>query len=152
MRWGFAICVVLLGCTENGTTAPREDRPPVSVYYVAPEPVESGLDAAKSFAVEAEDAQAPDPIASHPDGQISIAIEPADAEVYENGAKVCSRSPCGITYGGRDADPAKRHKLYISRGDLCDAETRTVRLGDRLHVTLKCLPPTELNDIRLLPY
>jgi hypothetical protein len=58
-----------------------------------------------------------------------IKTQPACAVVYENGDKVCACTPCEVTYKGRDADPNKGHKIYISRGDFCDSDVRTVRIG-----------------------
>jgi hypothetical protein len=116
------------------------------------EPPESRPRETKTLTVEAADAPSRDPIVSPPEPPaIVIDTDPVDAEIYENGIRVCSLSPCKLTYPP-EADPGTRHKLYISRGDLCDAQIKMAKLGERLRVTLKCIPPAEFDDRRQTPY
>jgi serine/threonine-protein kinase len=61
--------------------------------------------------------------------KLRVATEPDGASVKEDGIEQCSQTPCDLSYKGPDADPAKDHKLIISKPGY-KVETRTVRTGD----------------------
>jgi hypothetical protein len=160
MRWGLPICVALVGCT-NGSAPVTASKPADSGAAFASvsasaapvsAPLESNAAPVPTLAMDAVDAHESEK------GQVArntivITTEPPWAVVYEDGDEVCRQSPCEIVYAGRNADPVKRHKLYVSNGDLCDAEIRTVTIRDSpLHVKLKCTKPTPIWDGLEVPY
>jgi serine/threonine-protein kinase len=61
--------------------------------------------------------------------KVRVNTDPDSASVKEDGYEVCASTPCELTYKGPDADPAKDHKLLISKTGY-RVETRTVKIGD----------------------
>jgi hypothetical protein len=61
--------------------------------------------------------------------KVRITTDPSDASVKEDGIEQCSSTPCDISYKGPDADPAKEHKLTITKTGY-KVETRTIKVGD----------------------
>jgi serine/threonine protein kinase len=61
--------------------------------------------------------------------KVRINTDPDSASVKEDGYEICSSTPCELTYKGADADPARDHKLLISKTGY-KVETRTIKIGD----------------------
>ncbi|MGO8994833.1 MAG: protein kinase domain-containing protein [Polyangiaceae bacterium] len=62
--------------------------------------------------------------------KMRINTDPDGASVKEDGYEVCNSTPCEITYKGPvDCDPAKDHKLLISKTGY-KVENKTVKIGD----------------------
>src|ERR1700733_9227553 len=104
MRRGFALCAMLVSCTGK-TSAPQ----------ATPAPSDSTSSTPPAFEVSAK---------------LRVNTDPDRASVKEDGYEVCNSTPCEITYKGAvDADPAKDHKLLISKTGY-KVESRTVRIGE----------------------
>jgi eukaryotic-like serine/threonine-protein kinase len=79
--------------------------------------------------------------------KVRVNSEPDGATVKEDGVELCGSTPCDILYKGGDADPAREHKLLVSRQGF-KAEARTVKVGDSpIIVKLTRLP----DATRLVP-
>jgi eukaryotic-like serine/threonine-protein kinase len=61
--------------------------------------------------------------------KLRVNTEPDGAAVKEDGVELCSSTPCDIPYKGADADPAREHKLTLTRQGY-RVETKSVKLGD----------------------
>jgi eukaryotic-like serine/threonine-protein kinase len=61
--------------------------------------------------------------------KVRINTDPDGATVKEDGVELCGSTPCDILYKGGDADPAREHKLVLSRPGY-KGEMRTLRVGD----------------------
>jgi hypothetical protein len=60
---------------------------------------------------------------------VRINTDPDGADVRENGVELCSSTPCDIPYEGAESDPAKEHKLTVTRAGY-RTEIRAIRVGD----------------------
>ena len=56
--------------------------------------------------------------------KVRVNTDPDGASVKEDGVELCSSTPCDILYKGADADPARDHKLTLTRPGY-KVETRT---------------------------
>ncbi len=123
---GAVVGVALLaGITVAATKArPVATAPPVATAAPAKTPV------APPTAATAAVAQ-PTPAQNLQNQFVKMRInsDPDGASIKEDGYEICSSTPCELTYKGGDADPAKDHKLLISKTGY-KVETRTIRLGD----------------------
>jgi PEGA domain len=61
--------------------------------------------------------------------KVRVNSDPDGATVKEDGVELCGSTPCDILYKGGDADPARDHKLLVSRQGY-KAEAKTVKVGD----------------------
>jgi eukaryotic-like serine/threonine-protein kinase len=61
--------------------------------------------------------------------KLRVNTDPDGASVKEDGVELCGSTPCDILYKGADADPAREHKLTLSRPGF-RLEARTVKVGD----------------------
>ena len=61
--------------------------------------------------------------------KVRINTDPDGASVKEDGVELCGSTPCDILYKGADADPARDHKLTLTRQGF-KIETRTLKIGD----------------------
>ena len=61
--------------------------------------------------------------------KVRVNTDPDGASVKEDGVELCGSTPCDILYKGADADPAREHKLTLSRPGF-RIEARTVKVGD----------------------
>jgi serine/threonine-protein kinase len=133
----------------------RGSRP---VPLAAPEPVKGSP--AGAIAVPAAEtaatALAPPAVAWAPSAvKVRITTDPDGAMVKEDGAEVCSSTPCDLSYKGDDADPAREHKLTITRQGY-RGETRSVKAGDslvrvKLTATLAPRPVSPAPDTPAVP-
>jgi serine/threonine-protein kinase len=57
---------------------------------------------------------------------VKVTTEPPGAIVREDGKELCAPTPCDVVFKGEAADPARVHKLVITRPGF-RAETRTVK-------------------------
>src|SRR5208283_4451447 len=74
--------------------------------------------------------------------KVRVNSDPDGASVREDGVEVCSSTPCDIVYKGADADPAKEHRLAVTRNGY-RLESRTVKVGDSpVTVKLTAAPPS----------
>jgi serine/threonine-protein kinase len=76
----------------------------------------------------------PSPVASVPAPvpapvKVRVNTDPDGASVKENGVELCSSTPCDILYEGDDVDPARDHKLTLSRQGY-RTEVRSIKVGD----------------------
>ncbi|HEX4448652.1 MAG TPA: serine/threonine-protein kinase, partial [Polyangiaceae bacterium] len=69
------------------------------------------------------------PVAPVAIAKVRINTDPDGATVKEDGVELCGSTPCDILYKGADADPAREHKLALSRQGY-KVETRALRIGD----------------------
>ncbi|HEY6459802.1 MAG TPA: protein kinase [Polyangiaceae bacterium] len=69
--------------------------------------------------------------------KVRVNSDPDGASVKEDGVELCSSTPCDILYKGADADPAREHKLTLSRNGY-RMETKSVKVGDS-PVTIKLM-------------
>jgi serine/threonine protein kinase len=67
--------------------------------------------------------------------KIRINTEPDGATVKEDGVELCGSTPCDILYKGTDADPAREHKLTLTRQGY-RIEVETLKVNDE-PVTVK---------------
>ena len=61
--------------------------------------------------------------------KVRINTDPDGATVKEDGVELCGSTPCDLLYKGADADPAREHKLTLTRQGY-RAETKTLKIGD----------------------
>jgi hypothetical protein len=72
--------------------------------------------------------------------KVRINSDPDGASVKEDGVELCSSTPCDLMYKGPDADPAKDHKLTLTRNGY-KVETKVVKVGDSpVNVKLTAAP------------
>jgi eukaryotic-like serine/threonine-protein kinase len=60
---------------------------------------------------------------------VRINTDPDGADVKENGAQLCSNTPCDVPYEGAEGDPNREHKLTVARQGY-RTEVRTIKVGD----------------------
>ena len=61
--------------------------------------------------------------------KVRVNTDPDGATVKEDGVELCGSTPCDLFYKGADADPAREHKLTLTRPGY-RMETRTLKVGD----------------------
>jgi serine/threonine protein kinase len=60
---------------------------------------------------------------------VRINSDPDEADVRENGIEICASTPCDVAYEGAEGDPARIHRLTVSRSGY-RTEVRTIKVGD----------------------
>jgi serine/threonine protein kinase len=60
---------------------------------------------------------------------VRINTDPDGADVRENGTLLCASTPCDVPYEGAEGDPAREHKLTVTRAGY-RTEVRSIRVGD----------------------
>jgi serine/threonine-protein kinase len=61
--------------------------------------------------------------------KVRVNTDPDGATVKEDGVELCSSTPCDLLYKGADADPARDHKLTLTRAGY-RVEVRALKVGD----------------------
>jgi eukaryotic-like serine/threonine-protein kinase len=61
--------------------------------------------------------------------KVRVNSDPDGATVKEDGVELCSSTPCDLLYKGPDADPAREHKLTLTRAGY-RVEVRALKVGD----------------------
>jgi serine/threonine-protein kinase len=80
--------------------------------------------------------------------KVRVNSDPDGASVKEDGVELCSSTPCDILYKGSDADPAREHRLTLSRSGY-RMETKSVKVGDS-PLTIR-LTPAPVFNVRPAP-
>ncbi|MBV9949364.1 MAG: protein kinase [Myxococcales bacterium] len=123
-------------------TAPMAALPPQAAGPSTSEPV---AQASTLSPVLAPTVTTPAPEAPPPAAKLRVSTDPDGATVREDGALVCTSTPCDILYRGTDADPDREHKLTLARPGF-RSETRSAKVGDsplsvKLAPLARALPP-----------
>jgi serine/threonine protein kinase len=111
-----------------GFVALRPNKPAVAGN--TPTPTATAADTTVAPPVAPTDtASAAPPTAAATLVKVRVNSDPDGASVKEDGVELCSSTPCDLLYKGPDADPAKDHKLTLTRNGY-KVETKVVRVGD----------------------
>lgn len=112
------------GPSATSVAPPAASPVPSPALATSGSPATTSISAAESASAEAKHVT------------VKLTTDPPGASVREDGKELCTSTPCDLVFKGEAADPAKVHKLTITRTGF-RPETRAAKASDLLvHVKL----------------